>query len=134
MCVGKCIEVRGKCWKGSAGWRRWTQNAKYPWRPDLCPKLKDWVADFARAGQATLGGTQSASRIVMFRLYHLGLVPYEQARHFLVLSERGCVNWSEEVRRECRAEMLRRGMFPPRNYFSGKIEREDDSRQSLANS
>jgi hypothetical protein len=112
----------------------WAQNAKYTWRPDLRPKLKDWVADFALAGQAALGGTQSASRMVMFRLYYLGLVPYEQARHYLGLSERGWVNWSEEVRRKCGAELLRRGMFPPRKYFGGETERKADSRQLLANS
>jgi hypothetical protein len=28
------------------------------------------------------------------------------------------VNWSEEVRRRCGKELLRRGMFPPRKYFS----------------
>jgi hypothetical protein len=111
----------------------WAQNAKYTWRPDLRPKLKDWVADFALAGQAALEGTQRASRMVMFRLYHLGLVPYEQARHYLGLSERGWANWSEEVRRACGAEMLRRGMFPPRKYFSGDTERETDGRQPLAN-
>ena len=37
----------------------------------------------------------------MFRLYYLGLAPYERARHFLGLSERGWVNWSEEIRRKC---------------------------------
>jgi hypothetical protein len=33
--------------------------------------------------------------------------------------ERGCVNWSEEIRRECGEELLRRGMFPPRKYSGG---------------
>jgi len=35
------------------------------------------------------------------------------------LSERGWVNWSEEIRRRCGAEILKRGMFPPRKYFNG---------------
>jgi hypothetical protein len=48
-----------------------------------------------------------------------GLAPHERARHFLGLSERGWVNWSEEIRRRCGAEILRRGMFPPRKYFNG---------------
>ena len=60
----------------------WKQDARYLWRPDLRPKLKDWVADFALAGQAALGGPDVASRMVMFRLYYLGLVEYEPARHF----------------------------------------------------
>jgi hypothetical protein len=94
-------------------------ETKYEWRPDVRPKMKDWVADFALAGQAALEGPEWASRMVLFRLYYLGLAPYERARHFLGLSERGWVNWSEEIRRRCGAEILRRGMFPPRKYFGG---------------
>lgn len=95
------------------------QGAKYSWRPDFRPKLKDWVADFALAGQAALDGPECASRMVMFRLYYLALTPYERARHFLGLGERGWVNWSEEIRRRAGHELLRRGMFPPRKYFKG---------------
>src|SRR5208282_3319247 len=54
------------------------RNAKYSWRPDLQPKMKDWVADFALAGQKALEGPQWASRMVMFRLYYVGMVPYER--------------------------------------------------------
>jgi hypothetical protein len=39
------------------------------------------------------------------------------ARHFLGLSERSWVNWTEEVRHRCGKELLRRGMFPPRKYL-----------------
>jgi len=97
----------------------WHQDSKYLWRPDLRPKLKDWVADFALAGEAALKEPECASRMVMFRLYYLGLAEYEQARHFLGLSERGWGNWSEEIRRRCGEELMRRGMFPPRKYFKG---------------
>ena len=75
------------------------------------------MADFALAGQAGLQGSERASRMVMFRLYYLGLVEYERARHFLGLSERSWVNWSEEIRRRCGEELLRRGLLPPRKYF-----------------
>ena len=85
--------------------------------PDFRPRLGEWVADFALAGQAALAGPEWASRMVMFRLHYLGMAPYENARHFLGLSEQGWVNWSEEVRRRCGKELLRRGMFPPRKYF-----------------
>jgi len=118
------------CWEGYRGAREileakrgsvaavdWQQDAKYLWRPDLRPKLKDWVADFALAGQAALGEPERASRMVMFRLYYLGLAEYNRARHFLGLSEQGWLNWSEEIRRHCGKELLRRGMFPPRKYF-----------------
>jgi hypothetical protein len=75
----------------------WEEAKKYMWRPDFRPRLNEWVADFALAGQAALG---------------------DNARHFLGLSERSWVNWSEEIRRRCGEELLRRGMFPPRKYFS----------------
>jgi hypothetical protein len=98
----------------------WKDTGKYLTRPDFRPRLTEWVADFALAGQAALDGPDCASRMVMFRVYYLGLAPYENARHFLGLSERSWVNWSEEIRRRCGAELLGRGMFPPRKYFRGE--------------
>src|SRR5579884_2554480 len=65
----------------------WRDTGKYLWRPDIRPRLNEWVADFALAG------------------------------HFLGLSEQGWVNWSEQVRNWCGRELLKRGMFPPRRYF-----------------
>jgi hypothetical protein len=79
--------------------------------------LNEWVADFALAGQSALDGPDRASSMVMFRIYYLGLAPYERTRHFLGISEMNWVKWSEEVRRYCGKELLRRGMFPPRKYF-----------------
>jgi hypothetical protein len=99
----------------------WKDMQKYLWRPDLRPRLNEWVADFALAGQEALDGPEWASRMVMFRLYYLGLVPYETARHFLGLSEHSWVNWSEEIRRRCGKELVRRRMFPPRKYFNGSV-------------
>jgi hypothetical protein len=96
----------------------WEQAKKYLWRPDIRPRLNEWVADFALAGQAALAGPERASRMVMFRMYYLGLAPYENARHFLGLSERSWVKWSEEIRRRYGEELLRRAMFPPRKYFN----------------
>jgi hypothetical protein len=96
----------------------WKEATKYLWRPDFRPRLAEWVADFALAGQAALDGPECSSRMVMFRLYYLGMAPYDNARHFLGLSERSWVNWSEEIRRRCGKELLRRGMFPPRKYFT----------------
>ena len=95
----------------------WQDTSKFLWRPDIRPKLNEWVADFALAGQAALDGPEHASRMVMFRLFYLGLAPYERARHFLGLSEMSWVKWSEEIRQRCGKELLRRGMFPPRRYF-----------------
>jgi hypothetical protein len=106
--------------KHGVGALDWQQDSKYLWRPDLRPKLKDWVVDFALAGQAALAAPECASRMVMFRLYYVGLAEYNRARHFLGLSERAWVDWSEGVRRRCGQELLRRGMFPPRRYFTGQ--------------
>ena len=66
----------------------WKDTGKFLWRPDFRPRLNEWVADFALAGQHVLDGPEFASRMVMFRVYYLGLAPYESARHFLGLSER----------------------------------------------
>src|SRR6266404_1296093 len=123
MFAGRSIAGRAKCWRLSAACPRWT-GRKRPnicGRPDFRPRLAEWVADFALAGQAALEGPDAASRMVMFRLYYLGLAPYENARHFLGLSEQSWVIWSEEVRRRCGKELLRRGMFPPRKYFSNAV-------------
>ena len=76
------------------------------------------MADFALPGQAALDGPDWASRMVLFRLYYLGLAPYENARHFLGLSEPSWVNWTEQIRQRCGKELLSRTMFPRRKYFT----------------
>ena len=90
---------------------------KFLWRPDIRARIGEWIADFALAGQGALDGPQWASRMVLFRLYYLGLAPYEKVRHFLGLSEHSWVNWTEEIRRRVGKELVRRRMFPPRKYF-----------------
>lgn len=97
--------------------KNWKHSDKYLWRPDIHPRLNEWVADFTLAGQTALDGPELASRLVMFRVYYLGLAPYDRARHFLGLSENSWVSWSEEIRRRCGKELLRRRIFPPRKYF-----------------
>ncbi len=54
----------------------WKDTGKFLWRPDFRPRLNEWAADFALAGQAALDGPDWASRMVLFRLYYLGLAPY----------------------------------------------------------
>ncbi|MGA2097924.1 MAG: hypothetical protein ABSH39_16615 [Candidatus Acidiferrum sp.] len=63
--------------------RNWRDTGKFLWRPDFPARLNEWVADFALAGQKALDGPDWASRMVLFRLYYLGLAPPENARHFL---------------------------------------------------
>ena len=91
--------------------------SKFLWRPDIRPRLTEWVADFTLAGQAALDGPEWASRMVLFRLYYLGLAPYARTRHFLGLSEHSWVQWTEAIRQRCGKVLLKRGMFPPRRYF-----------------
>ena len=71
-------------------------------------------------GEAALDGPDWASRMVLFRTYYLGMAPYDRARHFLGLSERSWVNWTEQIRRRAGAELLARGMFPPKRYFTSE--------------
>jgi hypothetical protein len=97
----------------------WKDTGKFLWRPDIRPRIGEWVADFALAGQKALDGPDFASRMVLFRMFYLGIAPYERARQFLGLSEMGWVNWTEEIRRRVGKELLQRGMFPPRKYFRG---------------
>lgn len=104
--------------RGITGVSKWKQQVdEYLWRPDIRPRLSEWVADFTLAGQAALDGPDWASRMVLFRLYYLGLAPYQNARHFLGLREDTWVVWTEQIRRRCGRELLERGMFPPRRYF-----------------
>lgn len=104
--------------RGVTGASKWKEQVnEYLWRPDIRPRLNEWVADFTLAGQAALDGPDWASRMVLFRLYYLGLLPYERVRPFLGLREDTWVIWTEQIRRRCGAELLDRRMFPPRKYF-----------------
>jgi hypothetical protein len=94
---------------------------KFLWRPDFRPRLTEWVTDFTLAGKAALNEPQNASRIALWRVYYLGLAPYEKSRLFLGISEHTWMNWTDEIRRRCGAELIRRGMFPPRKYFSPTV-------------
>lgn len=87
------------------------------WRPVNVAEGKDYAADFAIACKAALENSVPSSRLVMFRLYYLGLARYENARHFLGISETSWEQWAEEIRRKAGAELMRRGLFPPRKYF-----------------
>jgi len=115
MCAGKCTAARANLLETKRGISvlNWKDTGKFLWRPDFRPRLNEWVADFALPGQAALDGPDWASRMVLFRLYYLGLAPYENARHFLGLSEPSWVNWTEQIRQRCGKELLSRTMFPP---------------------
>jgi len=120
-------------------------SAKFLWRPDLHPRLVEYVADFALAGERALAsfdgpgsnafcresrrsGSGSpncigaapiprASRLILFRMYYLGGAEYRAARKTLGISERTWADWADEIRNLVGRELLRRGMFPPARYF-----------------
>jgi hypothetical protein len=79
----------------------WEHATKFSWRPDFHPCINEFVADFALVRKAALDEPGLASRILLFRLYYLGIMPYDRARHLLGLSEPNCVTWTEQVRRRC---------------------------------
>lgn len=120
-----------------------TSTSKFLWRPDLRPRLVEYVADFARAGERALKAETDcrtpkargnhaafgakkvprASRLILFRLYYLGGAEYEAARHVMGLSERTWSDWAEEVRARVGSELIRAGMYPPGRYFRQPSDR-----------
>jgi hypothetical protein len=94
--------------------------SKFTWRPDMKPRMVEFLADFARAGERAL----APSRLILFKLHYLGGCPYELARQRMGLSEVGWENWTNEIRREVGRELLRAGMFPPSRYFREMTDRE----------
>ena len=105
-------------------------SGKYMWRPDRAPRLAEYVADFARAGERALEGQGvaargaspslqplRASRMVMFRVYYLGGAEYQAARRHLGISELTWADWAEEIRTRVGRELIRAGVFPPSRYF-----------------
>ena len=100
-------------------------SGKYTWHPDRMPRLAEYVADFARAGERALEGggklhsstSFRASRMAMFRVYYLGGAEYQAARRHLGISELTWADWAEEVRTRVGQELTRTGVFPPSKYF-----------------
>ena len=91
--------------------------SKFLWRPGYRPRLAEFVADFARAGERALPGRSLASRLILFRVYYLGGAEYHAARKHLGISELTFANWADQVRDLVGRELLRAGLFPPGRYF-----------------
>jgi hypothetical protein len=137
-----------------------TSASKFLWRPDLRPRLVEYVADFARCGGRALGESPAAlprrsdvvepkkavditaffrpkkvpraSRLILFRMYYLGGAEYEAARHLLGLSERTWSDWAEEIRQRVGSELIRAGMYPPARYFREAAIRDAAPAASVA--
>ena len=56
---------------GDLGASDLSSHTKYLWRPDLRPRLAEYVADFALAGQKALAAPDLASRMALFRVFYL---------------------------------------------------------------
>jgi len=101
-------------------------TSKFLWRPDLHPRLVEYVADFARAGERALGPPTAArpsrtpfraSRLILFRMHYLGGAEYEAARRTMGISPLTWSDWTTEIRDRVGRELLRAGIFPPGRYF-----------------
>ena len=100
-------------------------SGKYTWHPDRLPRLAEYVADFALAGERALeghatlcaAGALRASRMAMFRVFYLGGAEYHVARRHLGISELTWADWAEEIRARVGGELARAAVFPPSKYF-----------------
>jgi hypothetical protein len=107
-------------------------SGKYSWHPDRMPRLAEYVADFALAGERALeghttlhaAGVLRASRMAMFRVFYLGGAEYHVARRHLGISELTWADWAEEIRARVGGELARAGVFPPSKYFRESSVRE----------
>src|SRR2546428_12866284 len=87
-------------------------TGKFLWRPDVRPRLNEYVADFALAGEAALDGPGCASRMILFRVFYLGLSPYERAPPFLRLRGMALSPWNAQIRPQCGKKNLPPRLFP----------------------
>lgn len=90
------------------------------WRPSPGPRGDEFVADFALAGKAALKELGNTHLLITFNLYYLSQTPWENLRgmkEFLHIREDVIALWLEEIKEAVGKEILRRGLFPPRQYF-----------------
>jgi hypothetical protein len=92
-------------------------RGRHNWRPRIFPVLQDFCADFDLAGRRALADPHFASRLVLFRVYYVGLAEYENARAFLGIGELTWVAWTEQIRTLVGQELQRTGVFPVPKYF-----------------
>ncbi len=106
--------------------KRFTVNPEFVadglWRPDYKPKLAEYLADFALAGERGLGGARSgsprlASRLILFRVYYLGRAPYHQARRHLGISELTWSQWAKKSASAWGGNCCARGCIRPGDTF-----------------
>jgi hypothetical protein len=102
---------------GDLGASNMDSREKYLWRPDMRPRLAEYVADFALAGRHALRAPSLAARMSLFKLFYLGRAELHAARAHLGIGELTWEQWSDDIRARVGRELLRRRIFPPRGYF-----------------
>jgi hypothetical protein len=102
---------------GSLGTTNLESRDKYLWRPDIRPRLAEYSVDFALAGRRALAGPALASRATLFETYYVGGAERKAAREHLGIGEITWSQWVDDIRARVGTELMRRGMFPPRDYF-----------------
>jgi hypothetical protein len=102
---------------GSLGTTNLESRDKYLWRPDIRPRLAEYSVDFTLAGRRALAGPALASRTTLFETYYVGCAERKAARQHLGIGEITWSQWVDDVRARVGKELIRRGMFPPRDYF-----------------
>ena len=90
---------------------------KYLWRPDLRPRMAEFSADFSLAGRKALSRAALASRATLFEVFFLGCADVHAARKHLGIGEITWAQWTQDVKWRVGRELMRRRMYPPRDYF-----------------
>ena len=90
---------------------------KYLWRPDIRPRLAEYSVDFTLAGRRALAAPGLASRAALFETYYVGGADARAAREHLGVGQITWSQWVDDVRARVGEELVRRKMFPPRDYF-----------------
>ena len=97
---------------------KFEEATKFAWRPDNRPRLNEWVADFALAGKAALEGPElGLSHGAVSRLLP-GARALRQGPAFRRFERKKLGELDRGDSPPLRAGTLRRGMFPPRKYFT----------------
>ncbi len=90
----------------------------HAWRPHNQANGADYMADFVNACKRGRLGPSNAPRLILCKLFYIGLVPYERARNFMGIREDVWSDWTDDIRNRVGTVLLHKGLFPPRVYFS----------------
>src|SRR5271165_3293730 len=106
----------------------------HAWRPNRGPRGNEFVADFHLACERSLEGPGYASRLILCRLYVIGMNPWQEVRQFMEIREDVAAMWLEEIEDRAGKEIMRRGLFPPRQYFGERSRPRRDAQRGPSQS